>query len=97
MSKKTNKVAEVKEAPVVEETQVIEPVVEETQSVAPEVVGDGVVRDEPKETPMDLVNNTVKVRKEGNWKVVTYDELVDLETKGLLIGYDPDKKEALIK
>ena len=97
MSKKTKKVAEVKEAPVVEETQVVEPVVEETQTVAPEVVGDGVVREEPKETPMDLVNNTVKVRKEGKWIPVTYDELVDLETKGLLIGYDPDKKEALIK
>ncbi len=63
----------------------------------PEVVEQGVVRDQKKENPMDKVNDTVKVRTEGEWFKVTAKELADLEEKGVLVGYDPVKQEALVK
>lgn len=70
------------------------------ESFVPEKVDgiDGAVRDEKKETPMDLMKDDEgEPRKEGNWKVVNEKELAKLENDGLLIGYDPITREALIK
>ncbi len=80
------------------EPEVLPEVVEEVNTdFVPEVVDEGVVRDEEKENPIDLVNSTVSVRKEGNWKKVTHAELVQLEADGLLAGFDPENSEVLIK
>ena len=60
---------------------------EETKpKFTPEVVDDGVLREEAKENPTDLAENSVKVVKEGNWKVVSYAELVKIESEGALQG-----------
>ncbi|MEA2036148.1 MAG: hypothetical protein U9O94_01465 [Nanoarchaeota archaeon] len=81
------------EKPVVKEEKVVVP--EET--FVPETVDDGVTREEKKETPMDLVENTVKVRKKGKWIKASLKEIADFEARGLLIGYDPAAGEVLLK
>ena len=76
--------------------KVKEPVVEVVKDV-PEEIEDGVVRDKKIETPMDLVNSAVKVRKEGNWVDIPEEGLAGLEAKGLLQGYDQKNQKVLIK
>jgi hypothetical protein len=62
--------------------------------VEQEVVAEGVVRD-VKENPMADIEEAPRVA--GNWKKVSYDELVALEASGVLLGYDPATGEALVK
>lgn len=72
----------------------------EEESFVPEVVDgmDGAVREKKIETPMDLMKDEEgEPRKEGNWKVVNEKELAKLEEDGLLVGYDQNTREALIK
>lgn len=65
----------------------------------PEVVDEGVVRDEEKMNPMDLVaaSDSEKVRTAGNWKKVPQGEIARLEEEGLLVGYDSLTGEVLLK
>lgn len=67
------------------------------EGFVPEQVDDGVVRDEQKENPMDLVNQTVRKRIKGNWKKVSKEEMARLEQAGILRGYDPETGEVLTK
>lgn len=85
MAKQTVKQSEVKEV--------------EQEVFVPEVAENGAVRDEKKENPMDLIYEAdkKKVRFSGNWKRVSEAQLAKLESDGLLIGYDPETQEALIK
>jgi hypothetical protein len=63
-----------------------------------EVVDPGVTREEPKESPMSIIENTVRKRAPGNWRpLMTETELAELEGAGLLVGYDPETKEVLTK
>lgn len=71
--------------------------IQEEEKFVPETVDAGVVRDEQKENPMDLVNSTVRVRSLGKWKKVTPVEMAEIEAKGLLLGFDPATGEVLIK
>lgn len=60
--------------------------------------------DKPLEVKAEPTVNTVlaesRLKKKqfpGDWKKVTLDELKSLEDKGLLMGYNPETNEALIK
>lgn len=63
----------------------------------PEVVADGVVRDVVAENPLNDNPLEKKPRVGGEWKKVTYSELVALEASGKILGYDPSTGEALVK
>ena len=69
----------------------------EVEEQEPEVIADGVVRDAGKENPLEDNPMDRKPRIAGNWKKVTYAELVALELSGKLVGYDPATGEALTK
>ena len=45
---------------------------------------------------MDLMD-APKYRKKGAWKKCTREQLVKYEEDGLLVGYDPDTQEVLLK
>ena len=69
----------------------------EVEEQMPEVIADGVVRDAGKENPLEDNPVEKSPRIDGNWKKVTYAELVALEASGNLVGYDPEAGEALTK
>lgn len=69
----------------------------EKKKSAPESVDEGVVRDNPKETPMDQVSASIDVKFPGKWVKATVDEVSDYEKKGVLLGFDKKKMEVLIK
>jgi hypothetical protein len=70
---------------------------DDSEAFVPEVVDEGVIRSEAKENPLDLVADIERKRKKGKWRKVTREELVQAEAQGLLIGYDQETEEALIK
>ncbi len=61
-----------------------------------EKVGEGVNRTEKKKNPIDLIP-VKKVRKSGVWKNATESERKEYEEKGILIGYDKEKEQVLLK
>jgi hypothetical protein len=73
--------------------------IQEEEKFVPEVVTENVTREEKKENPMDMIEkaDAERVRAPGKWRKVSFEELADLESKGLLKGYDPETSEALIK
>jgi hypothetical protein len=62
-----------------------------------EVVAAGVTRDEEKENPISRIENEEKVRTPGNWIKATKEELIKYEASGLLVGYDSEAGEVLLK
>ena len=62
-----------------------------------EKVGEGVKRTEKKVNPMDSIPLEKKVRKSGVWKNATESERRQYEEDGVLIGYDKEKEQVLIK
>jgi len=65
--------------------------------MAKEQVGEGVTRTSKKKNPMDLIPLEKKVRKSGVWKNATESERRQYEKDGVLIGYDKEKEQVLLK
>ena len=69
------------------------------EKFVPEVIDKGVTRDEKKETPMDLVKQADenKQRFAGKWIKATDEEVAKYQSQGILVGYDREAGEVLLK